>query len=253
MKKTQKLKLIKLILLFVGLFVVFSPLYMYFSRNVSRLDSEYPHIILDQTGLSADYEILEKRPSSWVNLNNISRYAKWAIIFSEDWSFYDHEGIDVDQMKTALNQMVSKRKFRGASTITQQMVKNVYLSNSRTITRKIHEIILAQKVEKILTKDKILEVYLNVIEYGPGIFGIRAAAQHYFKKLPTALTPREGAFLAMLLPSPKKYSGSFKRRCLTPFAKSRVRNILRKLRMGRIINPTQYAQEIYAKFPWERC
>jgi monofunctional biosynthetic peptidoglycan transglycosylase len=112
---------------------------------------------------------------------------------------------------------------------------------------------LAQKVEKILTKNRILEVYLNIIEYGPGIFGINAASRHYFKKSPSELSPREGAFLAMLLPSPKKYYTSFKKKCLTKFARSRVRNILRKLKMGKVISADQYAREIYASFPWERC
>ncbi len=253
MKKPRNRNILKVLLVTIGLVLVFSPLYMYFGDDVSRLADEYPHITLDTTGLDASYTISKGKPKSWVNLNNISKYLKWSIVFSEDWSFYDHDGIDIEQMKTALEQMVSKRRFRGASTITQQMVKNVYLSESKTVTRKIHEIILAQKVEKILTKNKILEVYLNVIEYGPGIFGIKAAASHYFKKSPAALNPREGAFLAMLLPSPKKYYVSFQKKCLTKFARSRVRNILRKLRMGKVINADQYVNEIYSKLSWERC
>lgn len=92
------------------------------------------------------------------------------------------------------------------------MVKNVFLSSERTISRKIHELILTHKVEQVLTKDKILEVYLNCIEFGPNIYGIREASYHYFKKHPSALNPREAAFLAMLLPSPKGYYISFKRK-----------------------------------------
>lgn len=253
MKKGQKRKLLKILFVTIGLLVVFSPLYMYFSNDVSRLNNEYPHIILDQSGLVASYEIRPEKPKNWVPLTHISKYLKWAIIFSEDWSFYGHEGIDIEQMKTALNQMIEKRKFRGASTITQQMVKNVYLSSSRTVTRKIHEIILAQKVEKILSKNKILEVYLNVIEYGPGIFGIKQAALHYFKKSPSGLSPREGAYLAMMLPSPKRYYISFKKKCMTKFGRSRVRNILRKLRMGKIISHDQYNFEVSSKQSWEKC
>lgn len=226
---------------------------MYFSDDVARLNKEYPHTFIDKEKLTAHYEIEEKRPDSWVKLNQISKYAKWAIIFSEDWSFYDHEGIDIEQMKTAFNQMLEKRKFRGASTITQQMVKNVYLSRSRTVWRKIHEIILAQKVEKILTKDKILEVYLNVIEYGPGIYGIKNAARHYFQKNPSELLSREGAFLALMLPAPEKYYISFKKKCLTKFARARLRNILRKIRMGRVISSEKYVNEIYTRLSWEKC
>jgi monofunctional biosynthetic peptidoglycan transglycosylase len=142
-------------------------------------------------------------------------------------------------------------RFRGASTITQQMVKNVFLSESRTIWRKAHEIILSQKVEKVLTKDRILETYLNCIEYGPGIYGIKKAALYYFKKVPSALTPREGAFLAMLLPSPKKYSVSFRKKRLSHFAQMRVKVILKKMRMGKAITREQYESEILQKFSWE--
>ncbi len=253
MQTAQKKKIIKFLLVIIGLIIVFSPTYMYFGYNVARLEDEFPQRTLSEDGLSASYEVAPPRPKDWVALNQISRYGKWAIVFSEDWSFYNHEGIDIEQMKTALNEMFEEQKFRGASTITQQMVKNVYLSNSRTITRKIHEIILAQKVEKILTKNKILEVYLNVIEYGPGIFGINAASKHYFKKRPSDLSPREGAFLAMMLPSPKRYYTSYKNRCLTKFARSRVRTILKKLKMGKVISVDQYNREISLRQSFERC
>ena len=148
--------------------------------------------------------------------------------------------------------MVEVKRFRGASTITQQMVKNVFLSEDRTIWRKVHEIILAQKVERVLSKRKILETYLNVIEFGPGIFGIRNASYHYFKKHPSSLIPKEAAFLAMLLPSPRRYYISFKNRKLTKFASARIDAILIKMRMGKILTPEQYQVQKISRFSWEK-
>lgn len=251
MKLTNQKQLIKFFLLLGLLTVLLSPLYMYFSYDVSKLNDLYPHNKAEKTE-EPDYELEKGMPKNWAPLKQISTYGKWAIIFSEDWSFYEHEGLDIEQMKVAVNEMLEEKRFRGASTITQQMVKNVFLSQSRSVWRKIHEIILAQKVEKVLTKQKILEVYLNVIEFGPNVYGIRNASYHYFKKHPSGLTPREAAFLAMLLPSPKKYSVSFKNRRLTRFAQKRVNAILRKLRMGRVISHAEYEQQVYSRFSWER-
>jgi monofunctional biosynthetic peptidoglycan transglycosylase len=106
-------------------------------------------------------------------------------------------------------------------------------------------------VEKELSKKRILEIYLNCIEYGPGLFGIREASQHYFKKAPSDLTAKESAFLAMLLPSPKKYYVSFKKRELTKFAKSRIQAILKKMKMGKVISQEQLESELATPLSWE--
>lgn len=233
----------------LALILVLCPVYMYFSHDVSELATKTPHFKLQDDQIS--YELKSKKPAHWVGLKSISRYGRWAIIFSEDWAFYQHDGVDFEQMQVALGEMMDGERFRGASTITQQLVKNVFLSNARTPWRKIHEIILAKKVDNLLTKDRILEVYLNSIEFGPRIYGIKNASQHYFKKHPSELTPREGAFLAMLLPSPKRYYVSFKKRKLTKFAKARIKAILIKMRMGKIITPEQYESELNSKMSWE--
>lgn len=251
MKGPNKKTFLKYSILAAVLFVLFTPLYMYFSADVAALNKEYPHLKIKEDK-SVEVEIKPGRPSHWVTLKEISTYGKWAIILSEDWAFYQHEGLDLEQMKVALSEMVEDNRFRGASTITQQMVKNVYLSESRTIWRKIHEMILAQKVEKVLSKSKILEVYLNSIEYGPGIYGIKAAARHYFKKHPSELNPKEAAFLALMLPSPKRYYVSFKKKRLTKFAQIRIKAILKKMRMGKVLTPAQYEFEINRKLSWEK-
>lgn len=238
-------------LVIIGIMMMlFSPLYMYFSHDVSQLKDKYPHLKIDSS-LEVEVSIKSVKPSHWVNLKDISPFGKWAIVLSEDWAFYQHDGVDLEQMRVALSEMVASERFRGASTITQQMVKNVLLSDSRTLWRKLHEIILSQKVEKVLSKHRILELYLNSIEYGPGIYGIKNASYHYFKKHPSQINPREGAFLAMLLPSPKRYYVSFKKRQLTKFAKIRIKAILVKMRMAKIISLERYEAELNSKLSWE--
>lgn len=223
---------------------------MYFSHDVIELTKQYPHANIKDESIS--FQILDGKPKGWVTLKEISAYAKWAIVLSEDWSFYQHQGIDVEQIKVAVAEMWEEKRFRGASTITQQMVKNVYLSEEKTLWRKLHEIILSQKVEKVLSKDRILEIYLNCIEYGPDIYGIRNASYHYFKKHPSSLNAKESAFLAMLLPSPKRYYISYRNKKLTKFARARVNAILVKLRMGKVITKDQYEVQRVSQLSWEK-
>ena len=149
------------------LVISFTPLYMYFSHDVDKLKDHYPDQLHKDNSIT--YPISSKKPRHWVELSRISRYTKGAIILSEDWSFYQHAGVDLNQMAEAFGEMSSSRKLRGASTITQQMVKNIFLSSERSLLRKLHEIILAHRVEKVLTKSRILEIYLNSIEFdSPG-------------------------------------------------------------------------------------
>jgi monofunctional biosynthetic peptidoglycan transglycosylase len=249
MKVPQRKQLLVFLSLSIILVAVTVPVAMYFSHDGSDLLKGYPY----RSSAADDgiIRILPEKPPLWTNLSGISRYAQSAIILSEDWSFYQHQGFDQEQMKVALEEAATGGRVRGASTITQQMVKNVWLTEERTLWRKLHELILAYKVDKVLSKKKILEVYLNVIEFGPGIYGITKAARHYFGKHPSKLTPRESAFLAMLLPSPKRYYVSFKNKKLTKFAKVRINEILVKMRMGKAITPGQYAEELQSRFSWE--
>jgi monofunctional biosynthetic peptidoglycan transglycosylase len=129
---------------------------------------------------------------------------KWAVIVAEDANFYKHEGVDVKAIKNAIKYDLEKKKLaRGASTITQQVTKNLFLSREKTISRKVKELYLALRMEQELTKGRIIELYLNVVELGPMVYGIGHGAQYYFGKPASALTPRESAFLAAMLPGPK--------------------------------------------------
>jgi monofunctional biosynthetic peptidoglycan transglycosylase len=152
----------------------------------------------------------------WVPYTNISEHLKRAVIASEDDSFIQHDGIDWNAMEKAWErnakaQAQAKKiqapvaKVRGGSTITQQLAKNLLLSSERTLVRKGQELLLTLLLEKLLSKQRILEIYLNNVEWGEGIFGAEAAAQHYFKKSAARLVPTEAARLAVMLPAPKRF------------------------------------------------
>lgn len=141
----------------------------------------------------------------WTPAKNIPAEMEWAVIVTEDRNFYRHEGIDLNAIKNAIKYDLEKKRFaRGASTITQQTAKNLFLSREKTISRKIKEIYLAKRMEQELTKGRILELYLNIVELGPMVYGIGHAAHYYFDKPASSLTARESAFLAAMLPGPQK-------------------------------------------------
>ena len=142
----------------------------------------------------------------WVPLSRISRQLRRAVVVSEDGNFYRHRGFDTREIRLALRDAWEDRTFpRGASTITQQLAKNLWLSPSRNPLRKLRELILTWRLERSLTKARILEIYLNVVEFGPGIYGAEAAARHYFGKAAADLTLHEAAQLAAGLPKPSTW------------------------------------------------
>lgn len=147
----------------------------------------------------------KKISRKWVPLSEISPYLVSAVTIAEDDRFWEHEGIDVVAIREAIERDIRKKKFHfGGSTITQQLVKNLYLSPSKNPVRKIREAILAWRMERILSKKRILELYLNVIEWGDGIFGIEAASRYYFGKSASSLEVFEATRLAVVLPNPRK-------------------------------------------------
>ena len=176
------------------------------------------------------YKMTKNTPANWTPYEEISKEAREAIVISEDALFWQHEGFDMKQIKEAVDDHVTKGKnLRGASTISQQLVKNLFLTNKKTFSRKAKEAVITKELEKKLSKKKILETYLNVIEYGKGVYGIKQASKHYFDKEPSELNAKEGAFLAMLLPNPKKNAESFRNKKMTPYAEKTVASILDKM------------------------
>lgn len=141
---------------------------------------------------------------TWVSYGRISPYLRRAVLVAEDNEFYDHEGVDTKAMKEAFERNWKRGKVsHGGSTITQQLAKNLYLSPSRNPIRKIREYFIARSLEKNLSKKRILEIYLNVVEMGERVYGAEAAARHYFGKSAAALSTREAALLAGCLPNPR--------------------------------------------------
>ncbi len=143
----------------------------------------------------------------WVPLNRISPYLINAVLIAEDDKFWHHKGIDYEAIKEALERNIKKKRYAyGASTITQQLAKNLYLYSKKSILRKLREMAIAFQLEMHLKKSRILHLYLNVAEWGEGIFGVEAASIHYFGKHASDLTPEEAVRLAAVLPSPRKHS-----------------------------------------------
>ena len=144
------------------------------------------------------------RQQLWVSYAAISEHLKKAVLVAEDAAFFSHKGVDVNELKEALIKDWETGSFkRGGSTITMQLAKNLYLSPSKNPLRKAKEIVIAWQLEEALSKARIFEIYLNIVEWGRHIYGAEAAARHYFGKSAAALDILEAATLAALLPSPR--------------------------------------------------
>lgn len=177
------------------------------------------------------------RNPRWTPYGAIPPAMKKAVVAAEDANFYSHEGVDYEAMREAIVADIRRGKFvRGGSTITQQLAKNLYLTREKTIVRKVKEIILAKRIDDTISKRRILELYLNVVELGPMVYGVGHAADYYFGKPPSALTVRECAFLASMLPGPRIYN---------PYRKmsrvmKRSNRILRRMAGARMITREEY-------------
>tara|TARA_R110002096_G_scaffold299503_3_gene494047 strand:+ start:590 stop:2719 length:2130 start_codon:yes stop_codon:yes gene_type:complete len=172
--------------------------------DAGRLLSSFEHQILVGPD---EYETVDigMESDNYAQIIDISSYFLNAVLTQEDSRFYDHDGFIGREFRSALVRNLQAGHFKfGASSISMQMVKNVFLYRDKTMSRKLQELFLTWYVERTLDKNRILEIYVNAIEYGPGVYGIVSAADIYFGKHPRDITPREAAFLAQLLPSPRK-------------------------------------------------
>jgi monofunctional biosynthetic peptidoglycan transglycosylase len=173
----------------------------------------------------------------WVRFKDIPDILKKAIRISEDSNFYSHDGIDYDELKESIKKNWEKGEFaRGGSTITQQLAKNLYLSTEKSIIRKIREYCIAHRLENTLSKNRIYHLYLNLIEFGPGIFGVEAAARHYFNKSVSALDLKEIIRLTAIIPRPLSIAANGNSRWLL----WRCRWILDKLLLYKYIDQVTY-------------
>ena len=204
----KKLILIPLTIVVLG--VLLSIGYYFFFPDVSALKRVNPKKTAFMEYREEQWQKEGKKKKvqqRWVHLANISPFAVKAVIIAEDDKFWKHEGFDYQAMQKALEKDLKKKKFRaGGSTISQQLAKNLYLSPSKNPVRKLKEAVLTWRIEQALSKKRIIELYLNVAEWGDGIFGIELAAQRYFGKPASALTALEGAKLAAVLPNPVRFN-----------------------------------------------
>lgn len=244
-KRTILLILIYAAILY-GLFFVYN--FFFNLPDVKVVQDHYPII---ESLQSKKFE--KTKPKNWVDIKTLPKKVYGAMIVSEDWEFFHHQGFDLPQMQGALIEDLKTGSFkRGGSTITQQVVKNLFLTSEKTLMRKYKELILSTELEETYDKFKILELYLNIAEMGQGIFGLESAAQHYFKKHAKDLRPKEAAFIAMLLPSPKRYSVSFRKKELTKYANRIIDSILNKMQKGGFITVELLNEELSTPLSFEK-
>ncbi len=169
----------------------------------------FTYQVTDSQGTSHPRRSGEGTPD-WTPLARVSMHLSHAVLAAEDSSFFNHQGYDATAIQEALQADLREGEIlRGASTITQQLAKNLFLDGRQTLARKLRELLLAVEMDRSLGKNRVLELYLNVVEWGPDIWGIGAASERYFLKQPQALDPLESAFLAAMLPNPRKYHDSW--------------------------------------------
>ena len=193
----------------LGMFVLAALLVTYEYLNlpdIAKLKNTNPRTtalmqIRDEQQLRKGLKPLRKQV--WVPYGNFSDALKRAVILGEDAGFFSHQGVDLFELKEAVKEDFERGRFkRGASTITMQLARNLYLSPEKSLLRKLREIMIAFQMERVLSKRRIMEIYLNVAEWGAGVYGAETAARHYYSKSAQSLTPGESATLAALLPNP---------------------------------------------------
>ena len=171
-------------------------------RAVARLGGGFVHRAMMKDGRIRGIDLTEQS-MAWSRLEEISPSMVGAVLTTEDAGFFRHRGFLGSQFKTALQRNLRDRRVRlGASTITMQLAKNLLLSHEKTLSRKLQEMVLTWLLERTYSKQRLMELYLNVVEFGPRVYGVTAASEHYFGKIPVELTSLESAWLALLLPSP---------------------------------------------------
>jgi len=205
---------------------LFSALLVYLIYEIVKIDREIDELRFKNPKITSlmkqrikeakikgrDYKINQ----IWIPLSKVSSHLIDAVIVSEDASFFSHSGVDWYEVKESVKRNIQRgRVSRGASTITMQVAKNLFLSTSRNPLRKIVEVLIAFRIEQKLSKRRILEIYLNIIELGDGIFGVESASRRYFGKSASDLTLEESARLAAIIPSPLKYNPNSNRKIFT--------------------------------------
>jgi len=220
-------------ILFVLLFFPLIPVLIYFIAlpDIGKLRTKNPARTAFMEYRENEWaEKGEKRriTKQWVPLARISPYLIKAVLIAEDDKFWKHEGFDYESIQKAIEKDLQAGRFKfGGSTISQQLARNLYLSPEKSLLRKAAEAVLTWKMERALSKKRILEIYLNVVEWGEGIFGVEAAARHHFGKSARDLSSEESARLAAVLPNPRRYNPAGEQKYVVNRARS-IYNIMVK-------------------------
>ena len=211
---------------------------------IERLRGDFVHEVGLGSGVVRAIDVSPASPD-FIPLAAVPPLFLRTLLLGEDAGFYTHSGIDFREMPAALlTDWARGGAARGASTITQQLAKNLFLSPEKNFGRKLQELSLTLLLESALGKNRILEIYLNVIQWGPGLFGLRPAARTYFGREPQALTPAQMAFLVSLIPGPVKYQSSFAHGTPGPGLRQLVDGLLAKLRAVDALDEEQYRQAL---------
>ncbi len=216
-------------LLAIGIFMIISGISSLILPDLTGVDKGITIKINNKKKVTEKY--VSPYSDGFVFSDRLPKHVTGAIITSEDEDFYRHNGISLNEIYDAAVYDISHRTLKcGGSTITQQLVKNSFLSNKRTFSRKIVEAITAIRLEKRMNKKQILDYYLNIVEFGDGIYGIRQASKYYFGKSPEKLTPREAAMLAVIMPKPKARGKALEENGSEDFQKRRVARLLYRMK-----------------------
>jgi monofunctional biosynthetic peptidoglycan transglycosylase len=202
-------------------------------------------ILNTQTAIERQNTLPKMKPTiirpggrNYVPFRRIPRSLRYSVILLEDSRFYDHQGFDFYEMGKALRaSLMHGKRLRGASTISQQLVKNLFLTSERSFERKFWEALITIKLEAHVSKERILELYMNGIDWGRGLIGIRAAAQFYFGRSPEDLSIKQAVFLAAIIPNPARFSRNPK----SHFVQTRMMMALEALYRARIISLEEYS------------
>jgi hypothetical protein len=207
---------------------------------IHRLRGDFVHEAVLPDGRRQEVRVSAGSPD-FIALGEVPPLFVRTLLLGEDSAFFGHPGIDLKELPSAILTNWSRGSAaRGASTITQQLAKNLFLTREKRLGRKLEELALALLLEAALGKQRILEIYLNVIEWGPGLYGLRPAARRYFGVEPAQLTPAQTAFLVALIPGPVKYQRSFARGTVSPGFRPLIDSLLAKLRSVDALGEEEY-------------
>jgi hypothetical protein len=221
--------------------------------EVERLRGPFSHRVVASDGSVREIAVDPSAPD-YVALEDVPPLFIQALLLAEDAGFRGHHGIDLSAIAEAVvGSLGSGDAPRGASTITQQIVKNLLLSPERTLSRKLSEIPLALVLDSRLDKERLLEIYLNIVEWGPDLYGLRPAAAHYFGKGPDQLTPKEMAFLVRLIPGPVKYQSSLASGQPSPGFECLVAQLLEKLWLMGALTEIEYQEALETTLELRCC